>query len=68
MHLLSQRVRQLITKCWIMLPKGKAAHSKVLDHVAQVQALYPCHCSRRDDIMQQLKDRSYAYMQLAVDK
>ena len=36
-------------------------------YICKVQALCLCHPSRRDDIMQLLKDKGYAFMQFEVD-
>ena len=52
----------------LTIAKGETATNKELDPIGKVQTLYLCHCSRRDDIVQQLKDKGCAYMQLAVDK
>ena len=45
--------------------REKKACEKAMGQVGKVQALY--HCSRRDDIMQQLEDKGYAFMQIVVD-
>ena len=69
-HSTLKKKAAMVRKCRDMTKafvRNKESCEKVMDHICKVQALYLCHHGRRDDIMQQLEDKGYAFMQLAVD-
>ena len=47
--------------------RDKKAHEKVMGQICKVQALYLSDPSRRDNILQQLEDKGYVFIQMVVD-